>query len=82
MQAVLQNAAFSEDLPVKQIASSVSLLIEDSDLLLSASGLHVGIVLLRSHGSAGQPVSQHILPKALKLAVSPLLQVCSTPRTT
>ena len=78
MQAVLQNAAFSEDLPLDKIARSVSTLIQDSDLLLSASSLHVGVVLLRSYNNAGQSVSECMLPKALQLAGSALLQVCYT----
>ena len=78
VQAVLQNAAFSEDLPLDKIARSVSTLIQDSDLLLSASSLHVGVVLLRSYNNAGQSVSECMLPKALQLAGSALLQVCYT----
>ena len=74
---MLSNAAFADDLPVDKIAKAVAGLVDEADLLLTASALLIGVVLLRSHNGTGPAVASNILPRALRLAQSPLLQVLS-----
>lgn len=54
---------------------ALTTLIADSDLLLTGASLHVASTLLRCHPETANSVTQKLLPPALHLAQSPLLQV-------
>lgn len=62
-------------MPTQDIVDALRALIADSDLLLSGASLHAASTLLTCHPSTAESVSQKLLPPALQLAQSPLLQV-------
>ena len=75
VQAVLMHKESAQGLPTGEIVDAVPGLISDSDLLLTGASLHVAGTLLRCHPSTAGSVSQKLLPPAVDLAQSPLLQV-------
>lgn len=57
-----------------QVVAALQPLIKDSDLLLTAASLNVASTLLRHHPAVAASACQQLLPPALMLAQSPLLQ--------
>ncbi len=76
LQAVLQHKESAGCVPVEEVVGAVSQLISDSDLLLTNASLAVATSLLRCHPSSAPAVAQALLPPALHLSQSSLLQVC------
>ena len=65
----------ANSIPSGDIVDALTTLINDSDLLLTGASLHVASTLLRCHPKTASSVAQKLLPPALHLAQSPLLQV-------
>lgn len=75
MQAILHHRDSVNAVPVEDIVSAVAQLVNDADLLLTSASLYVGSALLHSHPASASSVSSKMLPPALLLAQSTLLQV-------
>lgn len=77
--AILNHGDKVDDKAVRAVVEETSALVSDVDLMITAQSLNLCCALLEVRPACAQTMAQRILPQAMLLVKSPLLQVSCLP---